>query len=121
MPDWETGADATTITENYARYLVPACFETWAGETLNHAQVRPGSTVLDVACGTGVVTFETAPLVGQVGRVVGVDTDSVMLAVAERIRKARGTTNVRFYEMDAQRLEFVEGTFDQVTCQHAIM
>src|SRR4051794_19100316 len=121
MPDWETGAEALAIAENYARYLVPAFFDSWAGETLKHAQARPGDTVLDVACGTGVVTFELAPLVGQLGRAVGVDVDNVMLSIAERIRKARGVPNVRFYGMNVQKLEFVEGTFDRVVCQHAIM
>jgi SAM-dependent methyltransferase len=121
MPDWETSAEALSIAENYARYLVPAFFDSLAAETLKHAQARPGDTVLDAACGTGVVTFELAPLVGQLGRVVGVDLDRVMVSIAERIRKARGATNVRFYEMNAQKLEFVDGTFDRVACQHGIM
>src|SRR5947209_4665305 len=121
MPDWETGAEALVIAENYARYLVPAFFDNLSAETLKHAQARPGDTVLDVASGTGVVTFELAPLVGPLGRVIGVDLDSVMVSIAERIRKARGATNVRFYEMDAQKLNFVDGTFDRVVCQHAIM
>ena len=114
MPDWETGADAAAIAENYARYLLPAFFTTLASETLKHAQVRPGDTALDVACGTGVVTFEVAQLVGELGRAVGVDIDPTMLAIAERIRTSRAGLTEQ--QATAQRRPAVEEVRLDVSC-----
>ncbi len=121
MPDWPVGVDTSAMAENYARYLVPTVLSVWTVDTLQHVQPRPGDTVLDVACGTGAVTFDVAQLVGPLGRVVGVDTDSAMLAIAERIRKARGMNNVSVRDMDSQALKFADGVFDRVICQHALM
>jgi SAM-dependent methyltransferase len=109
------------MADNYARYLAPAVLSVWAIETLQHVQARPNDTVLDVACGTGVVTFDLAQLVGLNGRVVGVDTDRAMLAIAERIRQARSMNQVQLREMDAQALKYPDGVFDHVVCQHALM
>lgn len=121
MPDWPPGVDRSAIAENYARFLVPSVLSVWTVDTLQHAQPRPGDTVLDVACGTGAVTFDVAQLVGPHGRVVGVDNDSAMRTIAERIRKARDMSNVSIREMDVHTLKFSEGVFDRVICQHAIM
>ena len=99
MPDWPVGVDTSAMAENYARYLVPAVLSVWTVDTLQRVQPRPGDTVLDVACGTGVVTFDVAQLVGSTGRVVGVDTDLAMLAIAERIRRAREMNNVSLREI----------------------
>ena len=121
MPDWVIDSEALARAENYARYLVPAVFQTWANETLEHVQARPGDTVLDVACGTGVTAFELAPLVGAEGRVVGIDIDTTMLSIAEQIREAREIKNVTLREMSATDLAFSDGVFDRVVCQHAFM
>ncbi len=121
MPDWPLGIDSSAMAGIYAQYVVPTILGPWTIETLQHAQPRPGDTVLDVACGTGIVTFDVAQLVGPLGRVVGVDTDRGMLAIAERIRKARNMQQVSVREMNAQQLGFTDGVFDRVVCQHALM
>jgi SAM-dependent methyltransferase len=92
MADWPTVGDTSAMAENYASYLVPSVVNVWTIETLQHIQARPEDTVLDVACGTGALTFEVAQLVGPYGRVVGVDIDRGMLGIAERIRKIGGST-----------------------------
>ena len=48
--------------------------------------MKPGDAVLDVACGTGIVARTAADIVGSDGRVVGVDLNEAMLAVAARVR-----------------------------------
>ncbi len=69
--------------ELYERYLVPAITALWAADLVERAAPRPGERVLDVACGTGVVARLAAQRVGT-GRVVGLDINSGMLAVAAR-------------------------------------
>src|SRR5690606_40214921 len=53
-----------------------ACFEA--------AELAPGMRVLDVGCGTGVVTRQLARVVGRKGRVVGVDPSAPLLDYARR-------------------------------------
>jgi SAM-dependent methyltransferase len=78
---------------------------------LELAAIRPGERVLDVACGTGLVTLSVARRVGPGGWVTGVDLSEKMVAEA---RHAAGTavSNVDFARMDAEALELPEASFD---------
>jgi SAM-dependent methyltransferase len=102
---------AGSAPEIYAEHLVPAIFTPWAPVLLDAAAVGVGDTVLDVACGTGVVAAAAAERVGPSGAVTGVDVNSGMIAVAARDRRAR------WVQADAARLPFLDGGFDRVLCQ----
>jgi SAM-dependent methyltransferase len=78
------------------------------------ASLAPKERVLDVACGTGLLTFEAARLVGEV---VGVDLSAKMVEAARR----RAPGNVSFQRMDAQKLDFPEASFDAVLCSLGLM
>jgi ubiquinone/menaquinone biosynthesis C-methylase UbiE len=106
-----------TPAEIYEREMVPAIFARWAPDTIELAQVRTGQRVLDVACGTGVVTRLLADRVGPSGRVVGLDLSPVMLAAARaRVRNA----NVEWREASAQSIPLPDGAFDAVVCQQGL-
>ena len=47
--------------------------------TLEALHLEAGESVLDVGCGTGLLAYEMATLVGAGGRVVGVDGSKNML------------------------------------------
>jgi SAM-dependent methyltransferase len=72
--------------------------------------------VLDVACGTGIVARTAADLQRGRGRVVGLDLNEAMLAVARRLRP-----DLEWRQGDAARLPFPDGAFDIVVCQMALM
>ncbi|HEY7730271.1 MAG TPA: class I SAM-dependent methyltransferase, partial [Gaiellaceae bacterium] len=57
--------------ERYEATFVPALFAEWAQHLVETAAPAPGESVLDVACGTGVVAREAARRVGERGKVVG--------------------------------------------------
>jgi ubiquinone/menaquinone biosynthesis C-methylase UbiE len=99
--------------ELYERYLVPAITSIWASDLLDRAALEPGDSVLDVACGTGIVARLAAQRTG--GRVVGLDLNAGMLAVA------RSVTNpgvpIEWVEGSALGLPFADNTFDLVLCQ----
>jgi SAM-dependent methyltransferase len=79
MQRWQLTGSAPEI---YADYLVPAIFRPWAPVVLDSVQLQAGQSVLDVACGTGIVATGAAERVGAAGSVVGVDINPGMLALA---------------------------------------
>jgi len=79
---------------------------------LELADVQPGERVLDVACGTGLVSFPAAESVGATGGLVGTDISEEMVAASAATASARGLTQAVFERMDAEALTFADGTFD---------
>jgi SAM-dependent methyltransferase len=102
--------------EGYESKFVPAIFGEWAAYLVEAAGVVPGQAVLDVACGTGIVSRAAADRLGGRGRVVGVDLNEGMLTVARRLRG-----DVAWRQGDAAALPFSDAEFDVVLCQAALM
>ena len=113
---WQVAGSAP---ENYERYLVPAIFGPFATDLVELSAIQPGERVLDVACGPGVVARLAAEVVGATGRVVGVDLNAGMLAVARTLPLARGAP-VEWREDDAAALQLPDGGFDVVLCQQGL-
>jgi len=101
--------------ENYQRYFVPAIGGPVAEDLIEAAGLRPGERVLDVACGTGVVTRLAADGVGPSGAVAGLDVNPGMLAVA-RASTPTGIS-INWYEASAEAMPLPDGSFDVVLCQ----
>jgi ubiquinone/menaquinone biosynthesis C-methylase UbiE len=113
---WQLADEAA---ENYERYRVPSLFSPLADELVASAGLRPGDRVLDVACGTGIVARRAARQLGGRGRVVGLDINPGMLAVARAAAAAEGL-EVEWQEGNALALPFADGSFDVVFCQQAL-
>ena len=88
---------------------------------LDFADLASGERVLDVACGTGLVTFRAASLVQPCGEVVGADISEQMIAVARDIARARGIANTVFHRMDAEQLALDDASFDVAMCALGLM
>ena len=80
----------------YDDLFVPALFGQWAPQLVDCARVRHGQSVLDVACGTGVVARAARDVVGHGGRVVGVDLNPRSAPAAE----AHGAGAIRYLTGD---------------------
>lgn len=105
--------------ETYEQYFVPAMFLPWSTVLLRHAAPQSGERVLDVACGTGIVAHQAAPLVGAASQIVALDMNPAMLEVARAIQVPLGAT-IDWREGDAMALPFRDGAFDVVLCQHGL-
>ena len=87
---------------------------------LSLAALERGERVLDIACGTGLVTFRAADLVGPSGFVAASDISEDMVAAVAATAAARGITG-DFRRMDAEALEFETASFDAVICALGLM
>ncbi len=101
--------------EAYEAYLVPTLFAPCAQRLLDTVGLRAGERVLDVACGTGIVSRQAADLVGPSGTVTGVDVNPAMVEVA--IRLAPG---VDFRVGDAAVLPVDDAAMDVWCCQQGL-
>jgi arsenite methyltransferase len=84
------------------------------GYHLDLADLRPGAAVLDLGCGSGTDVFCAALMVGDDGRVVGVDFTDQQLAKADRLRERDGFDQVEFVEASIDELPFEDASFDVV-------
>jgi ubiquinone/menaquinone biosynthesis C-methylase UbiE len=76
---------ATTFTEIYERVLVGPLFRPFAEQLLARVGLKRGDSVIDVACGTGIVARVARERLGPEARIVGVDVAPAMLAVASTV------------------------------------
>jgi len=88
---------------------------------LAQAAIAPGEAVLDVACGTGLVTCAAAHAAGAGARVLGTDLSGEMVRAARRGAAERGLAQVRFERMDAERLQVRDAAFDVALCALGLM
>ena len=105
--------------ESYEAYLVPAMFFPFTEMLIARAEPRSDDRILDVGCGTGIVSRMVSPMVGSSGRVVGLDIDKEMLAVASSLVPA-DVGQVEWREGDVVEMPFEDAEFDLVFCQAAL-
>lgn len=94
---------------------------------ISRLDIQQGQHVLDLACGTGLLTFLVAEKVGPSGSVVGVDVTPGMLAIATRKQEqdAEKYSNVVFHKGDILHLEETQAlqgrTFDFIAVASALV
>ena len=103
-----------SAAELYQRYLVPAITTKWAEHLIERAQPRPEESVVDIACGTGVVARLAAKKAVR-GQVTGLDLNAGMLAVA-RGEPSEGVP-INWIEGSALDLPLPSASIDVVLCQ----
>jgi ubiquinone/menaquinone biosynthesis C-methylase UbiE len=88
---------------------------------LDMVGLRPGERVLDVACGTGLISLRVARSVGAAGAVVGTDIAGQMVEAARLVATEREVDNVTFKRADAEELPFPDRSFDAAICGLGLM
>jgi len=81
--------------------------------------LRPGDSVVEVACGTGLNFSLIEQAIGPAGRIVGVDLTDAMLAQAQRRIEARRWSNISLVQADAAEFEFPAGV-DAILSTYAL-
>ena len=113
---WQLAGDAP---ERYELFKVPNVHVPVAKRLLERIFLSAGQRVLDVACGTGIVARLAAPRVAPAGKVIGLDMNEGMLAVARACAAASGL-DIEWRQGDAGELPFAADSFDAVFCQQGL-
>lgn len=103
-------------SERYERFVAPV-MRPFVEALIARTDLAPGMSVLDVACGTGFVARRALESVGVSGRVVGLDLNPVMIAMAGAT-PAPG--EIQWIEASALDMPLPDAGFDAVLCQQGI-
>ena len=85
------------------------------------AELRPGEHVLDIACGTGLVSFPAVAAIGSQGSLVATDISDAMVSEVAAEAQHRGLRNFTASRMDAEDLQLPDATFDAGLCALGLM
>jgi ubiquinone/menaquinone biosynthesis C-methylase UbiE len=110
---------AGAIPENYDRYLGPVIFAPYAEDLAYRLKGREFARVLEVACGTGIVTRRLRDSLPLPTEIVATDLNPDMFGFAKQ--KFEKGENIRWQQADACALPFADGSFDVVICQFGFM
>jgi SAM-dependent methyltransferase len=108
-----------SIPEHYDRCLGPAWFDAFATDLARRLPSEPPGDVLEIACGTGLVTRRLREHLDPSVRLVATDLSKAMLDYARG--KLPDSGRIEWREADAASLPFADAAFAAVVCAFGFM
>ena len=108
------------IAGSYHQYA-PKAFGGFIEPLMEMAGLQKGQRVLDLGTGTGQVALAAARLVGDSGKVIGLDIAPGLIKKAKEQAEISGLSWVEFVQGDAEQLHFADESFDIVLCHFGLM
>jgi len=109
---WQVSGNAA---DRYEEFLVPTIFAPWTDVLLDLANIGQNESILDIACGTGIVARTAAERLGGRNNLVGVDLNGGMLDVAKKLN-----SEIDWVEADVTEIPFTDSSFDVAFCQQGL-
>ncbi len=103
----------THIQKRYSQKDAQEC-DLSCGGNIEHLNIKPGESILDLGCGRGAETILAARMAGSGGRAVGLDLTPAMIEAARGNAMESGVQNAEFFAGEIENLPFENGTFDAV-------
>ncbi len=107
----------TVFSENYENlkgYSKDADYNLGCGTPTEYAQIKSGNSVLDLGSGAGNDCFVARAIVGETGKVTGIDFTDAMIQKAISNRNKLGFTNVEFVKGDIESMPLADHSFDVI-------
>ena len=108
-----------SIPQMYDRYLGPVLFEPYAADLVRRVAAHGAGPVLEMACGTGIVTRQLRTQLSQGVKIIATDLSQPMLDYAQT--KLSPLQNVDWKQADIAALPFPDASFATVVCQFGLM
>src|SRR2546423_1123054 len=108
-----------SIPENYDRYLGPMLFAPYALDFAQRLNLPENSCLLELACGTGIVTQRLREALPNSVKITATDLNLAMLDYARH--QFVEEENLEWQQADAINLPFADNTFHTVACQFGWM
>jgi len=112
-----SNVEFSIMSEDYTKlpgYVPDADLALGCGLPTEFAQIKPGDTVVDLGSGAGNDCFVARSIVGETGRVIGIDMTEAMIAKAKTNAAKLGFKNVEFRLGDIDNMPVEDNTADVV-------
>ena len=83
--------------------------------------VQKGKNIIDIAAGTGLISFKLSNKTGETGTVLATDISDEMVTIGNTLSQTNKLHTVSFERMDAEYLTCQNNTFDLATCALGLM
>jgi len=115
-PTGKDGAIALKYDQEIIRDTSLSLLESFCGvgNPFSLGNIKSEDVVLDVGCGAGFDMFVASRLVGNNGRVCGVDLTDQMVERSQKNLTEAGITNFEIKKVDSEKLPYTDATFDVV-------
>jgi arsenite methyltransferase len=111
------GYDEAVIAGAHARFFESSC---GVGNPFSLGPIRAGESVLDIGCGGGLDLFVASRLVGEQGRLSGIDLTEDMVRTARENLARAGIANYEIMKVDSEAIPYADRSFDAVISNGAI-
>ncbi len=108
-----------SVPQTYHTYLGPMIFDAYARDMARRLTTRANDRILELACGTGIVTKEIARTMPPAATLLATDLNEAMINVARPFLGA--DPRVSYQAVDACSLPFADQSFDSIACQYGLM
>jgi ubiquinone/menaquinone biosynthesis C-methylase UbiE len=107
------------VAPQYGR-VGPSIFACLGRRLAEFTGITSGAWVLDVATGRGASLFPVSEIIGDAGRVIGIDLAAKMVSETSADISRMAVQNATVLRMDAEHLAFRDATFDYLICGFAM-
>jgi ubiquinone/menaquinone biosynthesis C-methylase UbiE len=107
---------ATFYEKFWQKQLKPA-----QDRALELAAISEGEKIIDIACGSGLVSFRAAEQTGKNGWVLANDISDGMINICRQVAGEKGYNNIAFERMDAEDLRAESNEYDLALCALGLM
>jgi SAM-dependent methyltransferase len=111
----------SSIPEIYDRHLGPVIFEPYAAELARRVNIEAPASLLEIACGTGILTAQLRARLPPGVQIVATDLNPPMIDHARSRMKMKDADRIEWRTADAAALPFPDRTFACAVCQFGLM